>query len=70
MKEFLVGLLVLLMLAVFCVLGTLLFPILLVAGFFLRWLLMLFFVLFSIWLIGKLTLFLLDYLKKREGGRP
>ena len=70
MKEFMVGLLVLLLIAVFCVLGAVLLPVLLLAGFFLRWVLGLFLILFSIWLIGKLTLLVLEYFKKREGGKP
>ena len=58
MKEFLVGLLVILMMAVLSVLGILLFPLLLVLGFFLRWILGFFLILFGIWLIGKVTLLL------------
>lgn len=66
MKAFLVGLLVIVMMGVLSVVGVLLFPLLLLLGFFLRWVLGLVLLLFGIWLIGKLTLFLIDLLSKRS----
>ena len=68
MKEFLVGLLVIFMMAIFCVLGILLFPLLLLMGFFLRWILGFLLILFSIWVIGKVTLLLIDSIRKRDEG--
>lgn len=59
MKEFLVGLLVIVMMAVLSVFGILLFPLLLLMGFFLRWVLGFFLILFAIWLVGKVTLLLI-----------
>lgn len=66
MKEFLVGLLVIVMMGILSVAGILLFPLLLVMGFFLRWILGFFLILVAIWIVGKVTLVLIDYLKKRE----
>ena len=65
MKEFLVGLLVILMMGVFSVLGILLFPLFLVMGFFLRFLLGLALFILVIWVIGKVTLVSIDHLRKR-----
>lgn len=65
MKEFLVGLLVILMVAVLSGLGFLLIPLLLVMGFFLRWILGFFLILFAIWLIGKVTLLLIGFITKK-----
>ena len=59
MKEFLVGLLVLALTAVFSFVGILLLPLLLLLGLFLRVVLGFFLILFAIWLIGKVTLLLL-----------
>ena len=67
MKEFFVGLLVILMMGVLTVFGILLFPLLFVMGFFLRWILGLFLVLFAIWMVGKATLLLIGSAKKKEG---
>lgn len=66
MKEFLVGLLVIVMMGILSVAGVLLFPLLLVMGFFLRWILGFFLILAAIWIVGKVTLVLIEYLKKRE----
>jgi len=65
-KSFLVGLLVVILMALASVVGILLLPLLLVMGFFLRWILSFALILFAIWLIGKVTLVSLDYWKKRE----
>lgn len=66
MKEFLVGLLVILMMAVLSGLGFLLIPLLLVMGFFLRWILGFFLVLFAVWSIGKVTLLLMGVITKKQ----
>ena len=66
MKEFLVGLLVILMMAVLSGLGFLLIPLLLVMGFFLRWILGFFLLLFAIWLIGKATLLLIGAIGRKR----
>ena len=66
MKEFLVGLLVILLIAVLSLLGILLFPLLLLMGLFLRFFIGAILILFVIWLIGKVTLVSIEYLRKRE----
>lgn len=66
MKSFFVGLLVIAITAVFSVLGVLILPFLFVLGLFLRWILGVALLIFAIWLIGRITLFLLEYLRKRE----
>ena len=66
MKEFFVGVFVILMMGILSVVGVLLFPLLLVMGFFLRWILGFLLILAAIWLVGKVTLILIDSLKKRE----
>jgi|GEM_PF-525726 len=66
MKEFLVGLLVIVMALVLAGVGVLLFPLLLVLGLFLRLAIGLIILLLAVWLIGKATLFLIDVLKKKE----
>ena len=69
MKSFLVGLLVLAVVGLLCVAGIFLFPLLFVLGFFLRWILSLILLIFTIWLIGKVTLIFMDYLRKAEEKR-
>jgi hypothetical protein len=66
MREFLVGLLVIVMALVLSGVGILLLPLLLVLGLFLRLTIGLIVLLLAIWLIGKVTLFLIDVLKKKE----
>ncbi len=66
MKEFLVGVLVVVMALVLSGIGVLLLPLLLVLGVFLRLAVGLIVLLLAIWLIGKVTLFLIDALKKKE----
>jgi len=66
MREFLVGVLVIVMAMVLSGIGILLLPLLLVLGIFLRLAIGLIVFLLAIWLIGKVTLFLIDALKKRE----
>ena len=69
MKSFLVGLLVLLLVGLLSVAGVLLLPLLLVLGFFLRWLIAFALIIFTIWLIGKVTLISIDLLKRNDGKR-
>jgi len=66
MKAFLVGLLVILGVSLLAGLGVLLFPFLLVLGFAIRILVLVLICLFSIWLVGKLVLILIDALKRKE----
>jgi uncharacterized membrane protein YphA (DoxX/SURF4 family) len=66
MKEFLVGLLVIVMALVLSGIGVLLLPLLLVLGVFLRLAVGLIVLLLAVWLIGKATLFLIEALKKKE----
>lgn len=64
MKEFMVGLLVILIAGVVTLFGTLFFPLLLLLGFFLRFLIGLIVSILVIWLIGKATLFSIEYFRK------
>lgn len=66
MKAFLVGLLVILSVFLLTGLGVLLFPLLLVLGFAIRILILVLICLFSIWIVGKLALTLIDVLKRKE----
>jgi hypothetical protein len=66
MKELLVGLLVIVMALVLSGIGVLLLPLLLVLGLFLRLAIGLVLLFLAIWLIGKVTLFLIDALRKKE----
>ncbi len=66
MKEFFVGLVVLLMSAVLLFVGVMLVPLLLLMGIFFRLILGLVFVLLVIWLVGKVTLVSIEYLRRRE----
>ena len=66
MKAFLIGLLVVVMALALSGLGILLFPLLLVLGVFFRLVIGLVVVVFAIWLIGQLTLLLIEALKGQE----
>ena len=66
MISFLVGLLVLIVVGLLSVAGLLLLPLFLVLGFFLRFLLGFILILFTIWLIGKVTLLSIDSMRKSE----
>ncbi len=70
MKEFLVGILVIVMMGVLSVVGVLIFPLLLVMGIFLRILLGFFVLLFVICLIGKVTLVVIELLSKKNSSGP
>ena len=65
MIAFFVGLAVLVLLGIFSVVGFLLLPLILVLGFFLRLVIGALLILFTIWLIGKLTLLLIEAMKSR-----
>ena len=67
MKELLAGLLVVVMALVLSGIGILLLPLLLVLGVFLRLAVGLLVLFLAIWLIGKVTLFLIESLRKKEG---
>jgi len=69
MKEFLAGVLVVVMALVLSGIGVLLLPLLLVLGIFLRLAIGLIVLLLAIWLIGKVTLFLFDLLRKKENNQ-
>ena len=66
MIEFLVGLLALMLLGIFSVLGILRFPLFILMGLFLRLIVGLLALIFVIWLIGKVTLVSIEYLRKRK----
>lgn len=66
MKELLVGLLVIMMALILSGLGILLLPLFLVLGIFLRLIFGLLLVILAVWLIGKLTLFLVSCLRTGE----
>lgn len=69
MKEFLVGLLVLVLACVMLVVGVLLFPLLLLLGIFLRVIVGFLIVLVVIWLVGKLTLLFLRSFSSKEPSK-
>jgi hypothetical protein len=66
MKAFFVGLLVIVAVLVLAGLGILLFPLLIVLGVALRFLVIILIGLLAVWLIGKLTLLFIDALKGKE----
>ena len=70
MKEFLVGVLVVIMALVLSGIGILLLPLLLVLGVFLRLAIGLIVLLLAVWLIGKVTLFLIELLKGKQENKP
>lgn len=72
MKEFFVGLIVLLLLGVFSVLGALLFPLIIVLSFFLKFILGALIFILMVWIIGKVTLLAVESIKNRENktSRP
>jgi len=66
MKEFFVGLLALLVLMLLSVAGFFLLPLIVVMGFFLKTIIFIALIIFSIWLVGKITLLGIDYLRNKE----
>lgn len=69
MREFLVGLLVIVMALILSGVGILLLPLFLVLGIFLRLIIGLIVLLLAVWLIGKVTLWLIDLLKKEKENK-
>ena len=66
MKEFMVGLLFLLAVAILAVVGWLLRPLLILLVFFLRVIVIGALVIFAIWLLGRFIIFVWENLKKRS----
>lgn len=66
MTEFFVGLLVVFLITCVFFFGALLFPLLLLLGFFLRFVIGVFLCLFVIWFVGKLTLVAIDRIKPQK----
>lgn len=64
MKEFFVGLLVLATLLILSIVGFLFLPVIVVLGFFIKWLICVAFVIFAIWLVGKAALMALEREKR------
>ena len=65
MKEFFVGLLVLLVFLLLSVVGVFLLPFIVVMGFFLKWLISIALFIFAIWLLGKVTLWAINHSKNK-----
>lgn len=66
MKEFFVGLLVIIVVLILSGLGILMFPLFLVLGVFLRLIIGFLFLIVVVWLIGKVTLLVIDLSKTKE----
>jgi len=66
MKAFLVGFVFLIAVSILSGLGLLLFPLIIVLGFFLRIIITLLFVLFSIWLLGKFIIFVWENVFRKK----
>jgi hypothetical protein len=64
MKAFLAGLMFLSVVGILIVIGILSFPLLIILGWLLRSVISLVFIIFAIWLLGKLIIFILDQLRK------
>ena len=60
MKEFFMGLVVLLMILLLSTVGFMLLPFIIVLGFFIKWLLTIIFLVFAIWFLGKVTLWAIE----------
>ena len=69
MFAFLVGLCVIVLLGVLAVLSAILFPLFLLVGMFARLIIGLLLSIFVVWMIGKLTLLFIDYLRNRNNSR-
>lgn len=65
MKAFFIGLLFLLVVGILSGIGFLLFPVLIIMGWFLRFLLMLGFVILAVWVLGKLIMLIWDVIIKK-----
>ena len=65
MIEFFVGLLVLLMLLIFSIIGIFLLPFIVVLGIFMQGFICVALLIFAIWLVGKVTLMAIEHLKNK-----
>ena len=65
MKEFFVGLLVIVAVSLLSAVGFLLLPLIVVCGFFLKMILSLALVILAVWLIGKVALYAIEKIKKK-----
>ena len=66
MKEFFIGLLVLLLFLLMSIIGFLLLPLLIVLGVLLQWFLSLVLILLGVWVVGKVTLVGIEHVRKDE----
>ena len=66
MKAFAIGLIFLIAVSILSGIGILLFPIIIVLGFFLKIILALLFVIFAIWLLGKFIIFVWERIFKTK----
>ena len=66
MIAFLIGLLMVALFGAVSILGFFLFPLLLLLGTFARFFLGIFLVIFTIWLIGKVTLLMIENIRSRS----
>ena len=66
MKAFAIGLIFLIAVSILAGIGILLFPLIIVLGFFLRIVLVLLFVIFCIWLLGKFIIFVWESIFKTK----
>ena len=66
MKAFFVGLIFLIAVSILTGIGILFFPLIIVWGFFLRIILALLFIVFSIWLLGKFIIFVWERIFKTK----
>jgi len=63
MREFLTGLMVVMMFLLLSTIAILLLPFVIVLGFFLKWLISVIFLMLAIWLLGKVTLWAIERVK-------
>ena len=66
MKAFAIGLIFLIAAGILAGIGILLFPLIIVFGFFLRMVIALIFTIFCIWLLGKLVIFGWENISKKK----
>jgi hypothetical protein len=66
MKAFSIGLIFLIAVSILAGIGVLFFPLIIVLGFFLKIILALLFVIFSIWLLGKFIIFVWERIFKTK----
>lgn len=69
MKEFFIGLIFLVMVFILAGLAVLLFPLLLVFGIFLRVFIYVIFVIFAVWLLGKLIVLIWEAVRSKPGKK-